>query len=80
MGLIKLASVDISKPRLNNNSVIAPPSPPLSGVGPVLSALSLAASLPPGAADLSQGLSPSYLTLALHGEEVLRGLGPTDSD
>lgn len=46
----------------------------------MLSALSLAASLPPGAADLSQGLSLSYLTLTIHREEVLRGLGPTDSD
>ncbi len=80
MGLIKLAGVDISKWRLNNDWVIAPSLLLSPGLDWVLSVLRLAASLPAGAANLSRGLSPSYLPLALHAEEVLQGLGPADSD
>lgn len=77
MGLIKLASVDISKRRLNNNAVIAPSLLVSPGLDRCYQ-LCVAASW--GSANLSLGLSPSYLALTLHGEEVLRGLGPTDSD
>lgn len=77
MGLIKLASVDISKRRLNNNAVIAPSLLVSPGLDRGYQ-LCVAASR--GSANLSLGLSPSYLALTLHGEEVLRGLGPTDSD
>lgn len=78
MGLIKLASVDLSKQRRNNNSVIA--APPPSSLRGLDRRYQLLVSLLPGAANLSQGLSPSYLPLTLHGEEVLKGLGPADSD